>query len=133
MSVREIFERHGEEYFRGLERRALQDIAHPAIIATGGGTPCYGDNMRLMTEMGKVVHLTADTQRIVDRILDAANTRPMFKDLDAEAVRQKLLSLWGSRQPFYTLAPYSFDTTLLDTEAELARTVQSFINLYINL
>lgn len=132
MSVTEIFDRYGEERFREYERQALKDCPSNAIVATGGGTPCYSDNMQWMMCNGRVVHLTSATDRIIDRILDAAGSRPIFNGLDREDVRHKLEALWQKRKPFYTLTPYSFDTTYLDTIPELEAAVQSFITKFLN-
>lgn len=131
MSIKEIFDRYGEERFREYERQALQSCPAKAIIATGGGTPCYGDNMQWMMDHGRVVHLTADPGRVIIRILDAAGTRPMFNNLEQSDVAQQLDNLWKKRKPFYTLTHFSFDTTYLDTVAELEVAVQSFIIQYL--
>lgn len=132
MSVKEIFTQFGEERFREYERQALQDCPGYAIIATGGGTPCYGDNMQWMMNRGCVVHLTADTGRIIDRIMDAAGTRPMFNDLKRADVERKLDALWQARKPFYTLTPHTFDATYLDSFPELEATVNTFITKYLS-
>lgn len=131
LSVKDIFDRYGEERFREYERQALQECPPKAIIATGGGTPCYGNNMQWMMERGLVVHLTSANERIISRILDASGTRPMFNGLGETEVALKLESLWQKRKPFYTLTPYSFDTTRLDSVPELEAAVHSFITQYI--
>jgi len=56
-SIKEVFEQEGEDHFRELEHDALhQSInAHPGfIMATGGGTPCFFDNMKVMKKAGTV-------------------------------------------------------------------------------
>ena len=52
-SISEIFESSGQEYFRDLEKEALHStiIQSDVIVSTGGGLPCYFDNMEWMNQM----------------------------------------------------------------------------------
>src|SRR6476620_3320016 len=60
MTIVDYFAAHGEEEFRKMERDVLQTTHYPdnVIIATGGGTPTYDDNMEWMNENGKVAYLS---------------------------------------------------------------------------
>lgn len=128
MSVRQIFDTLGEDAFRRIEADTLALVAARAdspIVACGGGTPCHGDNMRLMLATGTVVWLRADPARVISRILDAPGQRPRYdhvRDL-AEALRREL----DERTPAYARAHHTFDSTRLDTADEIADTVTRFI------
>ena len=59
-SVKQLFAQRGEEGFRDLERRMLHEIAdfEDVIVACGGGTPCYFDNMDYIVGHGFAIYLT---------------------------------------------------------------------------
>ena len=81
LTVAEIFARHGEEYFRCLEHQMLIDLqqCERAVIATGGGMPCYYDNMSSMLAAGKVVYLKTPPQILAQRLILSKNERPLIK------------------------------------------------------
>ena len=60
-TIRQIFEAEGEEAFREIERKALHEVAEfeDIILSTGGGTPCFFDNMTYMNSVGTTVYLKA--------------------------------------------------------------------------
>ena len=69
MSITEYFQLHGEEKFRALEREHLQKIAQQkAIVSTGGGSPCFFDNMQWMNENGVSVYLQMSPKALFDRL-----------------------------------------------------------------
>lgn len=79
--VPEIFETLGEAGFRGAERAALQRLTTTYtdfICATGGGTPCFYDNMQHMNSKGVTVYLEMDVKSIVYRLLHAKQQRPLI-------------------------------------------------------
>ena len=70
-SISEIFAKEGEEYFRKREREILHEICNEAdefVLATGGGTPCFFDNMDYMNQAGTTVFLNTSPLVIVDRL-----------------------------------------------------------------
>ncbi len=111
-TVAEIFEQHGEDYFRLLETRMLHRYANKqnTIIACGGGTPCYHDNIEWMNEHGTTVYISSTTNKILERVMEEQDKRPLLKKLNkAELIffiEQKL----KEREPFYTQAKIILDT-----------------------
>lgn len=105
-SINAIFARHGEPWFRLLERRALHDSAFrtPGIIATGGGTPCFFDNMDWMNRTGTTVFLDVSTDLLVQRLWPGRAKRPLIKDLSAEALAAFIDARLAARRPFYEQA-----------------------------
>ncbi len=101
-----IFEKEGEDHFRKIETIALHAFAekHNCIIACGGGTACFNDNIQWMNENGTTIYLSATPQYIFDRVLDDKEKRPLInKHNEAELlffIEQKL----KEREPFYTQA-----------------------------
>ena len=106
-SISEIFAKEGEEYFRKREREILHEICNEAdefVLATGGGTPCFFDNMDYMNQAGTTVFLNTSPLVIVDRLKRQRADRPllaMYSDDEFEFfVREHL----ESRLSFYLKA-----------------------------
>ena len=106
-SISEIFAKEGEEYFRKREREILHEICNEAdefVLATGGGTPCFFDNMDYMNQAGTTVFLNTSPLVIVDRLKRQRADRPllaMYSDDELEFfVREHL----ESRLSFYLKA-----------------------------
>ena len=72
-SVKEIFAEYGEDEFRKIERNMLHEVAEfeDVIIACGGGTPCYFDNIEYMNEKGTTVFLNASLEALMRRLSTA--------------------------------------------------------------
>ncbi len=82
MTVTEIFDRHGADHFRALETRYLRnfDRLKNIVIACGGGTPVYHDNMAWMNTHGITVYLDVKTEELVKRLSHQTQHRPLLKD-----------------------------------------------------
>jgi shikimate kinase len=111
-----IFEKEGEAYFRKLETNALQILSKTenCIIACGGGTPCFNDNINWMNEQGRTVYLSAAPQYLFNRIREEKDKRPLIsKYNEAELlffIEQKL----KEREPFYKQASVILPVDALD-------------------
>jgi len=101
-SIAEIFARAGEAEFRAIERRYLHQLAvrPPSIVATGGGTPCFFDNLTWMQAHGAVLFLDVPWEVLLQRLQKDAGARPLLTHTDAKAIRL----LWQSRLPCYRQA-----------------------------
>ncbi len=134
MSVSELFAR-GEELFRDAERRALMSLLQPdrpaALIACGGGTPCFGDNMDLMNTSGLTVLLEADNDTLFNRLKLFRTQRPLLRDLDDKALVEFVERSMAARRPHYEKAAARFDSSHLETEAEIAESSRRFINTFL--
>lgn len=115
-SVTEIFESRGEDYFRQKEAIMLRSLSkhEHVIVACGGGTACFFDNITWMKNNGTVICLDAPPATILHNILTQENKRPLVKNLnEAELlffIEQKL----AERQPFYTQAHRTLQAQSLD-------------------
>ena len=107
-TVAAIFEKEGEAYFRKVEAIALHTFLdeQDCIIACGGGTACFDDNMQWMNDNGITVYLSATAQHIFNRVIEEKDKRPLMKKLnDAELlffIEQTLKAL----EPFYNQAKW---------------------------
>ena len=91
-TISEIFNSDGEEYFRGLERELIRELAsdNNLIVSCGGGIIKSDDNIRIMKDTGHVILLEASPDTIYDRVKDD-NTRPLLKDNSGVSYIKKLL------------------------------------------
>lgn len=121
LSIPEIFARFGEEEFRDVETRAIQEFSTdiPAIIVTGGGIVLRPVNVQLLRTLGVVVHLEADEETLFRRISRRA-ARPL---LQTEDPRATLVELLRRRQPLYqSAADVELDTSRL-TRSQVANAI----------
>ena len=102
-TVRRFFEQFGEEAFRKLETQMLHSTAALAntVIATGGGTPCYADNMDFILQHGTAIYLKMSTDALVKRAMASHNPRPAMRGLTEEQLRQKISTQLMEREPVY--------------------------------
>jgi shikimate kinase len=113
MPVTEIFSQRGENYFRNKETMALQQTLAKvkSIVATGGGTPCFNDNINTMKRNGVMVFLDVPLEAIAQRMNEGeVASRPLFAG--SASVLQKLEQLSQARRSFYLQA----DIVLAESE-----------------
>lgn len=120
MKIPEIFAIHGEGKFRNWETETLEQVLdwdRSFILASGGGCPCFNNNMDLINEKGISVYLDVPLEVIAQRLSSKVQNRPMFQDLDAGEIILKLKSLDADRSHFYNQAKIKLSGT--DFSAEL--------------
>jgi len=135
MSISEIFALRGEAAFRQMEREALEELASPpgtgaAIVACGGGTPCFGDNMELMNRLGTTVHLTASHARLLERLAVARAHRPLIASLSDDELGRFIAEKYAERLPWYSQAAVEFDADRLDDAGQVEETSRKFIKQF---
>jgi shikimate kinase len=106
LSIAEIFAQYGEAYFRKLEQEALYQTANRnhIVIATGGGTPCFYNNIEWMNEHGKTIYLKATDAFIHSRIMPNASKRPLLAHQTEEQIKATISQLLGQRELYYSQA-----------------------------
>ncbi len=114
-----LFAQHGEEKFRDIERRMLLEVANfeNVIVACGGGTPCYFNNMQQMSEHGVTVFLTTSEERLLARLIlpGAKQKRPLIANKSTEEIRAFIHDALAKRLPHYSKADITFDSTDIET------------------
>jgi shikimate kinase len=116
MPISDIFETHGEVYFRDLETAVLESLHENrhCVIATGGGAVLKERNRAILKSLGFVVWLTASEDVIFDRV-SRNNKRPL---LQTENPRATISHLLAARRPLYeAAADFSLDTTTFSHDA----------------
>ncbi len=110
MSIVEIFESKGEETFRIIEKQNLNKTfaLEKTVIACGGGTPCYFDNIKKMNKHGITVWLKATPMEIAYRVLNQKNKRPLLNKVSPDVLINEIELKLKDRIPFYNEANYNF-------------------------
>lgn len=126
MSIVSYFEFHGEEAFRELERDILQKTEFPenVIIATGGGAPCFGDNMEWMNKNGLVAYLSLSPKALASRLEHSKTDRPLIRHLKGDELIDFISSKLQEREVFYNQAKYVVSASDLTAER---------LSFYLNL
>ncbi len=106
-SIAQIFQDHGEEYFRTAEANIVAAIADQRnkIIDCGGGVALNPRNLELLKKNGIIFYLSASTEEIYQNVKDQKN-RPL---LNTPNPKNKIRELLEQRRPFYEKADYQID------------------------
>jgi shikimate kinase len=105
MSIPSIFEKKGERYFRLLEHNILLEISglnESLIVSTGGGAPCFMNNMELLNSSGITIYLKLDAPAIFHRLTNAEKkNRPLIENKTPEELLQYIFDKLKEREPVY--------------------------------
>lgn len=119
--IRQLFAEKGEDGFRDIERRMLHEVAEfeDVLISTGGGTPCFFDNMQFMNQAGVSVYLKVSVDELAKRLELCKQTRPVLKNRSGEELKTFISESLKTRLPFYEQAQIIFDAEKMDTEDDV--------------
>ncbi len=106
LTIAQIFELHGEEYFRERERERLLHFEKEDhfILSTGGGTPCFYNNMQWMNENGLTIYLDTPLPVLKERLIKEKMHRPLIKQLDEQAIEDFIKNSIQKRKEYYNKA-----------------------------
>ncbi|MDE6490769.1 MAG: shikimate kinase [Muribaculaceae bacterium] len=132
-SVGDLFALRGEQGFRILEQRMLHEVAEfeNVIVACGGGTPCFSDNMDYMNARGLTVWLDTPVDRLFSRLKRGRAKRPLIAGKSDEELLDFIRCTLESRKEFYAKAAETFCSELLENKAEIDATAQLFVDKMI--
>jgi shikimate kinase len=131
LSINDIFEKHGEIYFRKLEHEVFIELLNSPdnlIIGLGGGTPCYANNHELLKGDNVVsVYLKASIETLFNRLAHNKSKRPLIADKSDEEMKEFIAKHLFDRSFYYNHAQHkvvvddkTIDQTVLDIVAILA-------------
>jgi shikimate kinase len=102
-TIPEIFSDFGEEYFRNIETLLLKNLEYKsdAVISTGGGTPCYNDNMDYMLDTGLTLYLKLTPGQLKSRLSESKGDRPLIKNLDQQELHSYIEEKLADREKWY--------------------------------
>ena len=106
-TITEIFAYHGEEYFRQKEKDVLYTLTekyHSFVLATGGGTPCYFNNIEYMNKNGTSVWFNCSVECLFHRLVKEKENRPLIRNLSDTELRHFIIKKFGDRKIFYRQA-----------------------------
>ena len=118
MPVRDIFATEGEEYFRLKEKDTLRQFAgiHNIIIATGGGTPCFHNNMEWMNDNGITIWLNMDSAVLAERLRRKKYKRPLISHLNDDEIQDFIEQKIKEREPYYAQAKHQITSSQITLE-----------------
>ena len=110
-TVGQLFAGKGEEAFRDIERRMLREVAafEDVLVSTGGGAPCFFDNMEYMRHRGVTIYLAASVQTLCRRLSHAKVKRPLVAGKTPEELYEYITEMLNRRESYYRQADYRFD------------------------
>lgn len=108
-SIQQIFDESGEEHFRKMESIVLKWFADrdEYILATGGGTPCFNDNMQWMNNEGLTIWLDEPVELLLKRLIPEKSQRPLISKLSDEKLKDFLEEKKKERRSFYSQAKFT--------------------------
>lgn len=131
-TVSQLFARRGEEGFRRAEAAMLDEVSQfsDVIIACGGGTPCFFNNMELMNERGLTVWLTTPIDRLYERLQRNRSKRPILAGKSDEELMDFIVAALEQRKPHYSKAQAQFCATLLEDKSQISQTARQFASRF---
>lgn len=123
-TISEIFAEDGEEQFRKTEAKILRWFKEKKkyVLATGGGTPCFQENMAWMKKEGIVIWLDESIEVLVKRLTAEKVHRPLIANLNEEELVKFIQSKLMERHPFYSQANYRLSSDQI-TDAKLKQLI----------
>jgi len=126
-TIPEIFAQDGEEGFRKIEQKALQEVAEfeNVVVATGGGAPCFFDNMEVIKRSGLSLFLNGSPRILAERLLQSKTERPLIKGKSEAELIEFIDTTLAKRSFWYKQADVvlDFDHDLSIDEIRKALTI----------
>lgn len=118
--IADMFVRIGEEAFRRRERYVIEELSGmtDCIIATGGGLPCFHDNMSLIVDSGLAVYLCATDETLAQRLEHCKRTRPTIREKSGEELLQHVRLAMQVRREHYERAQLTLSIEHIETEEQ---------------
>ena len=130
-TINEIFKEKGESVFREIEKNALVEVSEfeNVIVATGGGTPCFFDNIDFMNKKGTTIYLKTDNEILFQRLRIASCNRPVIKGKNDAELKRFIAENINKREPFYSQATVCFNADKLDNKNQIIDAGRKLIEL----
>mgnify|MGYP000867214899 FL=1 len=124
-SVPDLFAEKGEADFRKIESRMLEEVAEfeNVLISTGGGTPCFFDNMEVMNRAGTTIYLQDVPQDLASHLLASKTVRPLIYGKSREELIPFITEHLSKRECYYKKAQIVYPIDRMMTKDEIHLTV----------
>ena len=128
-TIPEIFSEDGEDAFRKTEAKIIRWFKEKKkfVIATGGGTPCFHDNMNWMKKEGVVIWLDESIEVLVSRLTAQKAQRPLIANLDDNEIAKFIQEKLVERNPIYQQANYRLSSDEIK-EANLKKLILKHVS-----
>ena len=125
LTIDQIFQKSGENGFRKIEKRILHKHkkSDKFVLACGGGTPCFEDNMEVMNESGTTIFLNVPNDVLISRLINSKQRRPLIENMNEEELQKYIVHKLAEREQYYSKAKIKIDP--LNTSLELLKQILS--------
>ena len=106
-TISDIFAEKGEEYFRYREKEILEEVVinhDEFILSSGGGTPCFFNNIEFMKKNGQVIWLNTSVEVLKKRLIRERMSRPLIRSIGEAEIRAYIIRKLGERKMYYEQA-----------------------------
>lgn len=127
-SIPTIFQEVGEDGFRQMEKEALQALAamQDVVVATGGGMPCFFDNLQVMKDAGLTIYLEVSVTELANRLQGTGQQRPLLKDKSFDELKEYVATALDKRRSYYEAASCRVDAGSPDVMYNLEQLVRYY-------
>ncbi len=103
LKIKDIFSQFGEAHFRKLEEKFILELdkEQNIVLATGGGMPCFGKNMKLLNQLGVTFYLQRPIPELVNRLINAKRPRPLIQGKNQSELTEFIQELLPKREVYY--------------------------------
>ena len=128
-TITETIFNKGELYFRKLEREVLHEILTKDhfVLSTGGGTPCYYDNIEVINKHSLSIYLQYGVAKLYERLKTNKSHRPLLAHLEGDALREYIGKHLFERAAYYERAIVTINGNRLD-EDQIVEEIKNYLN-----
>ena len=128
-TISALFAEKGEEAFRRIEQQMLHEVGEfeQVLVSTGGGTPCFFDNMQYINTQGRSVYLRVSVEELAARLLQSRKQRPLIADKTQEELKAFVAEGLARRLLFYEQATVCFDAEVMETREDVSQLVERLL------
>jgi shikimate kinase len=118
LSIPQVFEQYGEEQFRKWETDLLLILSKEdnLVVATGGGLPCFHNNMKLLNKSGLTIYLKLSPESIFTRLSKRRESRPLIANFNDDEMKEYIQLTLEEREKFYLQSRYVIDAELISVQ-----------------
>jgi len=132
LSIAEIFENLGEEYFRKLEEESLEEVianntGKYTVLSLGGGALISTHNQKVVKETTFCIYLRGNSATLTDRLIKAKKSRPHIKEKSGEDLEKEISRLFSVREQGYKYSA----TLIIDVDSKSIREIVDEIIIHI--
>lgn len=133
-TVSQLFAEKGESEFRRMEQSALREVSEfeNIVVSTGGGAPCYNDNMELMNKAGTTVYIEAGPEELAARLLASKTVRPLIAGKSRDELIPFITRHLEERKRYYQKAHIVYHTDRLLTKEQVHLTINGMNEILKN-